>query len=277
MSLEGMTRLVTQLRSEIDNEEKRLEDNLQSAIQRVVSETGIAYQTVFSDVISGLESTGEILKQDLQTIESGIEKVVAVLESTAEREYQFFSNSVEASITKIKGVASDVSSTVSSATSYLRTGAAADFDAVISTARKDFEKAKSNFKLAISAISADVISKTKAGLDSIVSSAQSDLDRLERMKTSVLSDINSKVSTIVSDLKNVKDRATTDLERIVGFIKREADKLEERIDKMEARVNRFGLVIAAVALTIAVASSIRLIQQAQDAKTARLKSKNPEE
>lgn len=264
-----MTTMVTQLRSAIDNEERRLEKDLQSSIQKIVSETALAYQVVFSDITTALQSAGELVSNDLHTIESGLVKVVSTLESTAEAEYHFFSNSVEASITKIKGVASDISTEVGAATTYLRTGASADFDAAVSTARKDFDKAKTDFKTAITAISSDVVSKTKAGIASVVSSAQSDLNRLDRMKSAVIHDITSKVGEIGADLKSVKNRATADLERIVSFMRQELDKMERRVEKMEAKMNRVGMIVAGVAVAVAVASSIRLIQQAHEAKINR--------
>ena len=69
--LNGMTTMVTQLRSVIDSEEQRLEKDLQSSIQKIVSETALAYQVVFSDITTALQSGGELVSNDLQTIESG--------------------------------------------------------------------------------------------------------------------------------------------------------------------------------------------------------------
>ena len=268
--LNGMTTLVTQLRDSIDTEESRLEKNLQASIHKVISETSSAFQTVFSDIVTALEHAGEIVDSDLKTIESGLTGVVSTLESTAESEYQNFSNLVEGSITKIKGVAASVSDTVGSATSYLRTGAAQDFDALVTKARTDFDTLKSGFKTAIGSLANDLATKTRAGIASVVSSAQSDIDRLNTMKNTILSDIKTHVGDIVSDLKKIKDKATADLERIVGFIRNELDKLETRVDKMEGRFNRVGLIVAGVSVCVAVASGLRMMDRAHQSKVERI-------
>lgn len=268
--LNGMTTIVTQLRSAIDTEEDRMEKNLKASIQKVISETSAAFQTVFSDIVTALQHAGEIVDSDMKTIESGLAGVVSTLESTAATEYENFSNLVEGSITKIKGVASSVTADVGAATSYLRTGAATDFDALITKARTDFETLKTAFKTAITTLATDLVTKTRAGVASIVSSAQSDLDRLDRLKNSAISEVKTHVEDIVSDLRKVKDKATSDLERIVGFIRNELDKLETRVDKFESRLNRGGIIIAGVSLCVAIGSGLRMLDRAHQSKMSRI-------
>lgn len=264
--LNGMTTIVTYLRNSIDTEEERLEKDLQSSIQKIVSETTSAFQVLFSDIMGSLQTAGEIVETDLQKIESGLTSVVSTLESTAESEYQFFAGEVEASITMIKGVASDVANQVGAATSYLRTGAPQEFDALMTKTRTDFDKAKNDFKTAITGLAASLVSKARDGVASVVSSAQSDIDRLKAMRTSVVNELTSKVGEIGSDIKAVKDRAAADVERIIGMMKQELDKMETRVDKMEGRINRVGMIIGAVSLCVAIASGVRIVQQAHEGR-----------
>jgi len=258
-----MTQIVTQLRSSIDNEEARLEKDLTSGIQKVVGDTTAAYQVVFSDIISALQTSGEIVSGDLTKIETGLATVISTMESTAESVYATFTNNIEEAMTKLKGIAGDAITGVSDATSYLRNGAYQEFDAAIAKARSDFDGFKTRFTDTIAALGQTIISKTKAAVDSIVSSAQSDIDRLKTMKNTIESDVGTVLSDIRADLEKVKAKATADMERIVSFIENGLDKLEKRVEGMAAKVNRLGTIIAGVSIAVAAAAGVYLIVDAR--------------
>jgi len=61
--LEGITQMVIQLRSSIDNEEQRLEKNLGAGIRKVVEDTTTAHRVVFSDIITVLQTSREIVSE----------------------------------------------------------------------------------------------------------------------------------------------------------------------------------------------------------------------
>lgn len=261
--LQGISQMVSQLRSAIGSEKDRLEKDLQSAINRLVSETASDYELVFNRIMTNLQSAGEIVKSDAETIESAVGSVVAKMESAAESAFGTFKKDVDGAMTKLKGIAGDAIAGVSDATAYIRNGAYDEFDAAIAKARADFDGLKARFKDAIVSIGTDVVTKTRAGVAEVVSSAQSDIDRLRSMKDAISNDIATKFTEVKTDLAAVKDAATKDMERIVGFMKDELDKLEARVSKVAATVDRIGYIVGATALAVSVAAACVLIVDAK--------------
>lgn len=262
-ALQGISQIIQQLRSAIGSEKDRLEKDLESSIRRIVSDTSNAYKTVFDDIMSALQSSGEIVKSDVEMIDSAVASVIKKMEAAAEGAFSTFKRDVEGTMTKLKGIAADAIQGVSNATAYIRNSAYEEFDAAISKARADFDAFKTRFKDTIAAIGVDVISKTKAGVAAIVSSMQSDIDRLKKMKDTIENDISMKFEEVKVDLVALKDAASKDMERIVGFIRNELDKLETRVDKMAAKVDRIGYVFTGVAIVVSIAASTLIIADAK--------------
>jgi hypothetical protein len=244
---QGIVSLVEQLRSAIDSEKSRLQKDLESAITKVVLETNTAYRTVFDDIITSLQSSGEIVKSDFK----------------AEATISSFEKDVSSSILRLKDATRSAIASATNATDFIRNGAYEEFEAAITKARSDFDSLKTRFKTSISAISTDVITKTRAGITDITSSAEKDITKLKTVRDTIVSDIEAKFSEVKSDLASVKDAASKDMERIVGFIKTELDKLETRVEAIAAKADRICHTVGIVSLIAAFSASIYLIVNAK--------------
>jgi hypothetical protein len=254
-----MTQMTTQMESAINTEKNKLDEYLNSAIKSVVANTSSAYKEVFDDIINGLRDTGEIIKSDMEAIESSVKTVISKMETSAESTFSTFKDNVDSAMHKLKDITDNTIQGVSDATSYIRTGAYKEFDLAINKARADFDGFKTRFKNSIASIGDEIIEKTKIGVSDVVSSAQSDIDKLKAMKDAVILDIEAKFSEVKTDLESIKDKATKDMERIIGFIKDELDKLEARIDMMASKANKIGYVIGGVSILAAIAASTFIV------------------
>lgn len=246
--LAGMSTLIIHLKSAIDKEKDNLERDLSSAISKVVSDASSDFSTMFDDLKESMKDVESFVEKDFVAMENLLEKVVKKMESTAEKEYHGFEKKVEGVIQDIDSMGKKTIEGVSEVTEYIRTKAYQDFEAAITLARKDFDKAKTFFKDEIESLASSLVDKTKSGIRRIVSDAKSDLEKVNELRKNIDGELKAKVEEIGHEISSIKDKAMTDIDRMVGFMRKEMGVLETKVKALKADIATTSKYIAGTAI-----------------------------
>jgi hypothetical protein len=262
----GMIEIITQLKAAIDGEKNNLERDITSAINKIVSETGKAFDAVFNEIREGLRDSGEFVEKDFKALEKLLDTVVRKIESVAEREYHNFESKVDGVIHGIEGTAKKATEEVAHATEYIRNKVYGEFETALKGARKDFEDAKNDFNTTIEKLGNDLVSKVKSGVKTIVSSSQNDLDKIQKLRNEIDDDLREKVKEVEAELRKLKEDATAELDRISGFMHKELEKMETRVKSMKKEVDSVAAVVGGTALIAAIAIAISMFSYSKSSQ-----------
>jgi ElaB/YqjD/DUF883 family membrane-anchored ribosome-binding protein len=265
--LSGMADMITQLKTAVDDEKDNLERDVTSAISKIVSETGRAFDSVFDDIKEALRDAGEFVESDFKALETLLEKVVRKMGSFAENEYHSFESKVEGVIHNIENIAKRATEEVAHATEYVRHKAYDDFEEAVNGARTEFDKAKNGFENAVESMGRSLVDKVKTGVKTVVSSAQHDLDKINNLRKDIDSELRDKVRAVEAELRKLKDDATKELDKISAYMHKELEKLESRVLSLKNSVNSMATVVGATALVAAIAIAISMFAYSKRAKS----------
>jgi ElaB/YqjD/DUF883 family membrane-anchored ribosome-binding protein len=251
--LNGMTTMITQLKSSIDSEKDRLERDLSSSIRNIVTGTTKEFSDMFDDLREGMKDVEQFVEKDFVAMEKLLDKVVKKIESTAEKEYHGFEKKVDTVITDIENSGKSAIAGVEEATEYIRTKAYQDFDAAITLARKDFDAARDFFRNEIESLASSLVSKTKSGIRLIVSDAKDDLEKVNTLRKNIDDELKSKVEEIGHEISHVKDKAMSDLDRMIGFMRKEMVALETKVKALKSDLKTTSTYVAGTAVVASAA------------------------
>ena len=250
---------VSTLKSEIGKELTSVDSNLSIMLSKAAGDVDNEFEMVYGKIRHILDSVEGEIETKAANVESLLVSAKNEIEQGAETAFHAFVNKTEDEVRKIKGLTKESVSALETAGAYIKNAAENDVKHAMQAAKASFDAAKAAFQRDINAIVTTAISKTKEGVDALINDAKEGGEKLSNLKTEVEGEIKSKFKTMDDDLISLKKRFVDDMDEVVAFGRKEANKVEAKFESLAARAKDTGTVIAAIAISIAIAAALGII------------------
>lgn len=250
---------VSQLKTSIGNELSATEQNLEQLISNVANDVKSEFEAVFTKIRDQLDNEEIIIRTKMDNVDRLLINAKDAIENGAEATYRDFMNKTEAEIRRIKALASESISSMTSASTYIRNRAEYDIKHALDIAKQTFTTARDDFESDVASIVDAAISKTKQGINSLIDDAREGTTRLNSLREEVDDEIKSKFSTIEHDLISLKRKFRGEMDEVVSFGRRETKKIEARFEAMAVSAKSVANSVAVASLLFCIAAGLSII------------------
>lgn len=268
--ISNLNQILVQLQRAFTDEKDRLEKNVDGVVKDMSRDTKREFDTVFDHIQNFMDTQGTILKSDFDEIETLFDNVAKKIELTADKAYNTFTKKTESEIKKIEDLTSDAIGKMELASEYIRNGAINEIRTAIERAKTTFENIKNTFKNDIATVSSDIVEKAREAIDQLKLSAENDYQRIDTLRKTVDSDIDTKFSDVKSLFVKIKNDAKSELDAISNLVSKEVDKLEIKIKNLKKEITQISLYLSIAALIIGFSAAMVIIAEKEKRATLKL-------
>lgn len=260
-AVNGLSDLLSDLQDSITKEKNRLEKDIQTAINFIVSRSETDFRNLYSEVETFTKNQDSSIEKRFDKIETLFDDVGKKIERTADQAFHTFVTKAESELAKIENASNKALSDIETTSNYLRTKAAQEIRSALTLARSDFDEIKKIFTSEIKKVSDDIVSRTKLALEEIRNDATDDFEKLNAFRRTVDGELSAKSKDVENLFTAIKSSAEKELDSISTLVVSETKKVEEKVKTLKGNIEKAAIYVSIASVFVAIAASLIIVAE----------------